>query len=246
MKFRKFFSTLSALFLLAGQITPVFAGDWYIEDGNITVNSGDNGQTVTQGTQVDVPDDNPVITQRDSDIPSGNSVTVNAEANKDANVTIENLNIDTTGGNTAAVTTGGSGNVNVELNGDNTLQSADGRAGVEKTGAGTLTINDADNNGSLSAMGGENAAGIGGGDNGAANSPWGNGSNINISGGNVSASGGSHGADSGDTLTYIVIRHPTAQNQAQDSSGMQLKQIAVSRFLAFASNLPTAIIFKFE
>ena len=138
--------------LPAGQLTPVFAGDWNIANGDIAVNAEGGGQTVTQGTQVDVPDDTPAITGS-SDT---NIVVINTEVGQTANVAFENLNIDASGGDEAAVSTNGEGNVNIELNGDNTLQGGDGHAGLETNNDGELTASDANNNGSLT------AAGIGG------------------------------------------------------------------------------------
>lgn len=90
MRSRRVFSALNAFLLPAGQLTPVFAGNWNIANGDIAVNAEGGGQTVTQGTQVDVPDDAPVITGS-SDT---NTVAINAEVGQTANVTFENLNID--------------------------------------------------------------------------------------------------------------------------------------------------------
>lgn len=139
MRSRRVFSALNAFLLPAGQLTPIFAGDWNIANGDIAVNAEGGGQTVTQGTQVDVPDDAPVITGS-SDT---NTVAINAEVGQTANVTFENLNIDASG----------EGNVYIELNGDNTLQGGDGHAGLETNNDGELTASDANNNGSLTAAG---------------------------------------------------------------------------------------------
>ena len=70
----------------------------------------------------------------------------------------------------AALSVQGNGNVEIELDGKNELKSGAHRAGLEKntsTSTGTLTLKD-DNNeaGSLTATGGFNSAGIGGGVNG--------------------------------------------------------------------------------
>lgn len=127
MRSRRVFSALNAFLLPAGQLTPVFAGDWNIANGDIAVNAEGGGQTVTQGTQVDVPDDAPAITGS-SDT---NTVAINAEVGQTANVTFENLNIDASG--------------------DNTLQGGDGHAGLETNNDGELTASDANNNGSLTA-----------------------------------------------------------------------------------------------
>ena len=91
----------------------------------------------------------------------------------------------------AALSVQGSGDVEIELDGKNELKSGFSKAGLEKTSAGTLTLKD-DNQkaGSLTATGGNWAAGIGGG-------YLGNGKNITIKGGTVNAAGGLDGAGIG-------------------------------------------------
>ena len=91
----------------------------------------------------------------------------------------------------AALSVQGSGDVEIELDGKNELKSGFSKAGLEKTSAGTLTLKD-DNQkaGSLTATGGNWAAGIGGG--------WkGSGKNITITGGTVNAAGGNGGSGIG-------------------------------------------------
>lgn len=91
----------------------------------------------------------------------------------------------------AALSVQGKGNVEIELDGDNELKSGTQRAGLEKTSTGTLTLKD-DNKeaGSLTATGGFNSAGIGGG-------YLGDGRDITITGGTVTATGGRLGAGIG-------------------------------------------------
>ena len=128
----------------------------------------------------------PVITGSSTE----NTVTINAEKDQTANVTLSGANID--GSNTvkAAVSTTGEGNVSIELDGDSTLKSGKGHAGLEKKNGGKLTIADEDKNGKLTAEGGKYGAGIGGGDQGA-------GSGITITGGEIKATGGQYGAGIG-------------------------------------------------
>ena len=172
-----------------------FADTWYVDDGNITVNATDSGQTVSQG-ETTTPDDAPVITQRDSSTPTTNTVTVKAVENATANVTLDGVNIDTRGTHKAAVEIQGEGDVVIELDGSNTVQSDWNRAGVEKntrdpwgtnpgSGNGNLTITDEnETHGSLKATGGSLGAGIGGGHDRS-------GSNITITGNaEVTAQGG--------------------------------------------------------
>ena len=164
-----------------------YAANWYLEDGSVTVNADNSGQTVTQGSGSAVPDEAPVITQRNSSAETSNTITINASENATANVTISNVNIDTSG---AAVSTGGKGNVNIELDGTNTLKSGRYHAGLEKSQDGKLTITDENANGKLIATGGDYGAGIGGDDQG-------NGKNITITGGKVTATGGNGAAGIG-------------------------------------------------
>ena len=189
---KKIMTRLLSLVLL-GTFIPSFvlAADWDLDKGSITVSATVESQTVSQAGGSPTVDSNPVITS--SSGKTENTVTITAEKNATANVTLENVNIDTgkTGG--AAITTSGEGNVNIELNGTNTVQSGNTHAGVEKKDNGTLTITDEDKDGSLTATGGYRGAGIGGGEGGS-------GSNITIEGGKVNANGGYLGAGIGGGL----------------------------------------------
>ena len=186
MKGKKILSTLLALLLLANLPVSALAAEWDIGNGDITVNAGSGGQTVTQGSQVDVPDSAPVITGSSTE----NTLTINAEKDQTASVTLSDANIDVSTKDKAAVSTTGEGNVSIELNGDSTLKSGLTHAGLEKNNGGSLTIADEDKNGKLTAKGGDYGAGIGGG--------WrGSGSDITISGGEVNATGGVNGAGIG-------------------------------------------------
>ena len=125
---------------------------------------------------------------------------INKCADKVLNLTLKDVKIDvsdtgipgTTIKGKAALSVQGQGNVEIELDGDNELKSGANRAGLEKnTSEGTLTLKDDKNEaGSLKATGGENGAGIGGGNRGS-------GKNITIKGGTVNATGGLDGAGIG-------------------------------------------------
>ena len=215
MKGKKIVSTLLALLLLASLPVSALAAEWDIGKGDITVNAGSGGQTVTQGGGAAVEDNAPVIKGSSTE----NTVTINAEKDQTANVTLSGANIDVSSAGKAAVSTTGEGNVNIELNGSNALKSGHSHAGLEKNNDGNLTIQDKDKDGSLNAKGGQDGAGIGGGSSGAgsdititggevtANSGnygagiggggWGNGNNISISGGKVTATGGTFAAGIG-------------------------------------------------
>ena len=131
----------------------------------------------------------------------GNTITViNNIADKVLNLTLKDVKIDVsdTGDQydwdqkgKAALSVQGKGNVEIELDGDNELKSGTQSAGLEKNSTGTLTLKD-DNKeaGSLTATGGFNSAGIGGGN-------YGSGENITITDGTVTATGGIYGAGIG-------------------------------------------------
>ena len=144
---------------------------------------------------------------------------INNCTEKDTTVTIENVNIyQYSYDDKAAMSVEGAGNTTLKLVGDNTLRGGDNSAGLEKDdehSTGKLTITAEDASASLKAQGGEDGAGIGGGQghstskleiaNGkidAKGGIWsagigggynGNGE-VTISGGEVTAEGGWHNA----------------------------------------------------
>ena len=215
MKGRIIVSTLLALLLLASLPVSALAAEWDIGKGDITVNAGSGGQTVTQGSQVNVSDNAPVIKGSSKE----NTVTINAEKDQTASVTLSGASIDVRDKRKAAVSTTGEGNVSIELNGESTLRSGYEHAGLEKNNGGSLTIADEDKNGKLTAWGEQQGAGIGGGSGkdgsnifitggrvnaigglaaaGIGGGLGGNGSNITISGGKVGATNGLNGAGIG-------------------------------------------------
>ena len=135
----------------------------------------------------------------------GNTITViNNIADKVLNLTLKDVKIDVsdTGDQydwdqkgKAALSVQGKGNVEIELDGDNELKSGTQSAGLEKTSTGTLTLKD-DNKeaGSLTATGGFNSAGIGGG-------YLGDGKNITITGGSSGAGIGGGREGKGENIT---------------------------------------------
>ena len=215
MKGRIIVSTLLALLLLVSMPMSALAATWDISKGDITVNAESGGQTVRQGGGAAVPDSAPVITGTSKE----NNVTINADGGQTASVTLSGVNIDVRDKGKAAVSTTGEGNVSIELNGESTLRSGYEHAGLEKNNGGSLTIADEDKNGKLTARGGQQGAGIGGGSGkdgsnifitgggvnaigglaaaGIGGGLGGNGSNITISGGKVGATNGLNGAGIG-------------------------------------------------
>ena len=199
----------AAFVLTAAMLTtltaPAFAKTWYIEDGDITVKAGDTEGTnkVSQGEDKDVDDTETTITNRNKDTASSNTVTIEAENEDDkVEVKLEDVNIDTSSRvnpsattlndtSYAAVNVTGKGDTNIELDGDNELKSGRYRAGLEhnqtvdgegNVTSGKLTIqDDKDNAGSLTATGGQFAAGIGG--------ASANAGQVTITGGTITATG---------------------------------------------------------
>ena len=176
--------------LVVGMTLPAFAQDWFIENGDIKISAGTNGNNVTQGETTKENDTDTVIKGNGSSTASSNTVTIDAGEGKTVDVTLENVNIDASSG--AAVSVTGKGDTNIELDGNNTLTSGYYHAGLEhnKTDdSGTLTITDNNNDGKLTANGGYKGAGIGGGNSG-------NGA-VTITGGDINANGGYKGAGIG-------------------------------------------------
>ena len=191
--------------MLTTLTAPAFAKTWYIEDGDITVKAGDTEGTnkVSQGEDKDVDDTETTITNRNKDTASSNTVTIEAEDEDDkVEVKLEDVNIDTSSRvnpsattlndtSYAAVNVTGKGDTNIELDGDNELKSGPYRAGLEhnqtvdgegNVTSGKLTIqDDKDNAGSLTATGGQFAAGIGG--------ASANAGQVTITGGTITATG---------------------------------------------------------
>ena len=191
-----FLSAVLALYMPA----MAFADTYYIETGNVTINAHDDGQYVSQENNDNVtnkPDNDPVISNTNPNTSSGNTVTIEADQGQTANVTFSGLNICTSNSYSsdgpAAVTVSGGGSVSIELNGNNSLISGNLHAGIEDQLTGMLTINDVDNDGSLTAIGGFLAAGIGGAGNPNSttiiNNPNANAANITINGGEIRAFG---------------------------------------------------------
>ena len=185
---KKFLSVTLSLLLAASMPLSALAETYDLAQGSITVEAkADGNQYVSQtgGVQQEQQTTETVIHQTDSNTTSTtNTITIQAEKNQTAQVTISDVNIDVSSEGKAAISTGGDGSVTIELDGDNTAKSGESHAGVEKNNGGNLTIADADADGALEAVGGEYGAGIGGVD-------MGDGSNITISGNaEVTATGG--------------------------------------------------------
>lgn len=195
---------------------PAYAARWDIADGDITVKGASDGSgnynEVKQGDNEFKKDEGETVITGES---KEHTVTIDTSGGN-VDVTFDDLKIDVSGkaegdgsdktevdgsddspvdAGKAAVTVKGDHDATIELDGDNKLKSGSGNAGLEKNkheSEGTLTIKD-DNgkDGSLTAEGGDDGAGIGGGIGST-------GSSITIRGGAVEAVGGSNAAGIGD------------------------------------------------
>ena len=187
---------------------PAYAARWDIADGDITVKGASDGSgnynEVKQGDNEFKKDEGDTVITGES---KEHTVTIDTSKG-DVDVTFDDLKIDVSGKkegdgssdspidkSNAAVTVQGGGDATIELDGDNKLKSGSNNAGLEKNkheSEGTLTIkDDKGKDGSLTAEGGDDGAGIGGGKEST-------GSNIIIRGGTIKAVGGAGAAGIGD------------------------------------------------
>ena len=197
--------------MMTGMALPAFAATYDIVSGSIDIHATEGGNLISQWSWNDenkkeyVSDSSGYIQDRlDNDITitgtsTENTVTIDADKDQTANVTLDNVEINASSTGQAAVDVTGSGNTNIELNGDNTLTGGNWYAGLQhnkETDAegnetsGKLTITDTDNDGKLTATGDFGGAGIGGGNMKDAGK-------IEITGGSITATGGLDGAGIG-------------------------------------------------
>ena len=184
--------------MMTGMTLPAFADTYNIANGSIEIYARENNNFISQwftnGESIENRKDNEITITGTS---TGNTVTINADKDQTANVTLENVEINASSTGQAAVDVTGSGDTNIELNGNNTLTGGNQYAGLQhnkKTDAnetsGKLTITDTDGNGSLCATGNYGGAGIGGGN-------FNDAGKIEITGGSITATGGTDGAGIG-------------------------------------------------
>ena len=136
MKRKKLTASMIALVMSVSLPMTTYAANWYLEDGSVTVNADNSGQTVTQGGGSAVPDEAPVITQRESSVETGNTIAISTSDNAAANVTIKDINIKSS---KDAIDVKGSSSANITLEGDNKIFSETGSA--LHVSDGNVTIN---------------------------------------------------------------------------------------------------------
>lgn len=144
MKLKRTIISIVVLMLAVCLMPTALAATWYLEDGDITVIANENGQSVKQGSNSAVADSDTVITQRDSEKATDNTITVSTEGDAEANITIKDINI--ASGADSAIDVGDS-NLNLTVEGENKL-NADGDSAALRVSSGDLTI---DGTGSLTA-----------------------------------------------------------------------------------------------
>lgn len=230
-------STAALMAMVSSIATAAFAAEYNVTDGSVEIVAKDGSQYITQwddknkDTCVKDGDGKEIRDREDKDIilttknettdetettdktkPTSNTVTITAEKDNTANVTLDNVDIkvNTSEAKSGAIEIKGDGDTNLELNGNNTVLVEndwhDEHAAIEKAdkyGTGTLTIKDdvndngsakgtdEDTTGKLLAGGYHETAAIGGGAE-----DLGDTSNITITGGEITAIGG-HGGGAG-------------------------------------------------
>ncbi len=131
---------LLTLALLTSASSSVYAADWYLEDGDITVTATDKEQTVTQGDTTE-QDDAPIIQNRDPHVATDSTITITTESGASANITIEDVNISS---ESPAIDVG-TADVSIQVKGDNTLSTGEAaihvsQGSVTLDGTGNLTV----------------------------------------------------------------------------------------------------------
>lgn len=207
---RKLLSVAVALSLCASLAAPALAVEYDISNGDIHVENNDNGDAVSwqdnheehYSKDTGSKDKEIVVKQEKDEEPAKNTIDVGTDV-KVVEITLKDVNIDVSDKNEAAVSVGAGSDVTIGLDGDNSLKSGNGHADLElnnddakdrpQTGVegGSVTIKDGNGiDGSLTAVGGNGAAGIGGGSRDTAG-------DITIDEADVTATGGSGGAGIG-------------------------------------------------
>lgn len=151
MKTRKLFlSLLTLLLTLSVLTTTTFAAVWYLDDADLRIVADADGQRVYQGDDtVGVKDDDPIITQYDSETSTNNSITLESEDNETVKVTIKDLWIVSefldwdpgSGDEYSLIDVVGDSKAEITVEGENSLESYYGvNEATIHVGAGDLTI----------------------------------------------------------------------------------------------------------
>ena len=199
--------------LLTGAAFPAIADTYYIEDGDITISAGKDGNDVTQNEKTTYGDKDTVITNQKTDKASSNTVTINA-GNDKVEVTLDNVNIKADSGSALI----SKGDVTLTLKGDNHLTGGNGGSssygGDGITSSGSLTIS----GGTVTATGGDSTSSVGSGGSGIYSVSG----DVTISGGTVNANGGdgkngSGGGSGIDSSGGVTVSGGTVSANGGDS-----------------------------
>ncbi len=218
MKFLKKALAITVSLALCGSlIAPALAVEYDISQGDVSIGQDDSGVWSQQGGSDTSRDSEITITGSSTE----NTVTVGSNVT-DATITLDGVDISS--GKDAAISIGAGSDVTIELDGENKLQGGTGHAGLElnnkgdngkpakDTPGGSVTIKDENGtSGSLTATGGNSAAGIGSGSRGEAG-------DITIDGADVTANGGSSSAGIGSG-SYGEVGDITITDSDIDSTG---------------------------
>lgn len=139
-------STATFLTMVASCTVPAFAGTYYLENGDITVDAKEDGNYISQGEMTDHKDEGKTIItdHKDENDTSAvsNTVTINVDDNATGDVTIKDANIDNSCGrydtkNGITVDTKGeSSKANITLDNVTVKPGEDGDGGNNHGGAG--------------------------------------------------------------------------------------------------------------
>ena len=128
----------TVLLLMIALSVTASAAEYNIDEGSVTISKDGSAQYVTHGSNPVVEDAAPVITQKDSTTPTGNTITVTTTGDNVAEFTIRNVNIEAEGD---AIDIGSS-NAKITLEGDNKVYSETGSAIHVSSGDLSITGSD--------------------------------------------------------------------------------------------------------
>ena len=140
-------STATFLAMVASCTAPAFAGTYYLEKGDITVNAKEDGNYISQGEMTDHRDEGKtIITDHEDESDTSavsNTVTINVDDNATGDVTIKDANIDNSSASKYTAksgitvdTKGESSKANITLDNVTIKPGEDGDGGNNYGGAG--------------------------------------------------------------------------------------------------------------
>ena len=107
-----------------------FAADWYLDDGDISVEAGEGGHNVTQNNTTQWDDTEVVIKQHDNEVPTDHTLTVKGDEDNKAQVTLDGVNVEAKDGQ-AGIKVEGDAELNLAEGSENKVTGGKNAAGVE-------------------------------------------------------------------------------------------------------------------